>query len=129
LGEQLRHPEEADLLAAMAAGLSICWLGAAPARVAERGFGAGAGMTLETVSVEGTAPGPRTDGAPEALTLTVRHGGLLIPCEFRGAKAPRDVQVGDVVTVRRAGWRAEGEADPVLLRDCELVEESRLPGE
>jgi hypothetical protein len=97
--------------------------------VAERGFGAGRGITLAGVRVEGIAPGPEEDGAPETLTLTVRQRGLLVPCEFRGEKAPRGVRVGDTVTVRSAGWRAEGEAEPVLLRDCELVAAFRRPGE
>jgi hypothetical protein len=86
-------------------------------------------MTLAGVRVEGIGRGAPAGGDPAPLTLSVRHGGLLIPCEFREAKAPRDVQVGDVVTVRCAGWRAEGETEPVLLRDCELVEVFRLPGE
>jgi hypothetical protein len=85
-------------------------------------------MTLADVRVEGIGRGTPA-GGPAPLTLTVRHGGLLIPCEFRGAKIPRGVQVGDVVTVRCAGWRAEGETEPVLLRDCELVEVFRPPGE
>jgi hypothetical protein len=126
------HLGACALWGALAAPLLVCslaeaWLvaargGSAPPLPGLWSVRPGVGMTLADVRVEGIGRGAPANDGPAPLTLTVRHGGLLIPCEFRGAKVPRGVQVRDVVTVRSAGWRAEGETEPVLLRDCELVE-------
>ena len=78
---------------------------APPRRCRDCGVSGPAWASPSDVRVEGIDSDTEEDDAPEALTLTVRHGDLLIPCEFRAEKSPRGVRVGDVITVRSAGWR------------------------
>jgi hypothetical protein len=43
-------------------------------------------MTLADVRAEGIDPDAETDDAPEALMLTVRHWGLLVPASSGGRR-------------------------------------------
>jgi len=114
------------LWGALAAGLFVCWV-AESWRLAYRvdvlggSARAGAGMTLSGARVVEVARAAKPGGAAPAVTLLVRHGGLLIPCEFRAENAPRGVRVGDVVSIWSRAGRAEEETAPVLLKDCELL--------
>jgi hypothetical protein len=123
----------------LAAGLFVCWLGMAW-RVAEQVGAAPAWLTIRTSVLDSlvkTLEGVRVEevvrdvkpGAPGPLTLIVRHRGVLLPCEFREEKAPREVRVGDSVTIRYAKIRVEKERHRVVLEDCYVVERLRRPGE
>jgi hypothetical protein len=121
------------LSGALAAGLFVSWLGVAghlAYRVGVLGGStrASAGMTLAGARVVGIARAAKPGGGAAPVTLLVRHGGVLIPCEFRAESAPREVRVGDVVSIWSRAGREEERTASVLLKDCELVLRPR-PGE
>ena len=109
----------------LAAGLFVCWLvrmGAGTARMAQRSFGVGRIVTLEGVPVERIAWDVEAQDWLGPRILIVRYKGRLLVCEFRKETAPRDVRVGDVVTIRSATGLVEERGGRSLLGDCEVVE-------
>ena len=112
---------------ALVGGLFVCWLAmawqrAGPASLAERNFGMGGELTLPGARVEGIARPARAGRGTRPWTLTVRYRGVLVVCEFREGRVPRDIRVGDTVSIRSAAGRDERETGPVLLKDCEVIE-------
>ncbi len=121
------------LCGALASGLFVCWRAEAWDRAYRVGimerFRVPAGMTLADARVVAVARAAEPSRGAPALTLTVRHGGLLVPCEFRAESAPRNVRVGDIVSVWGRKGRVEEGTAPVLLKDCELALWPRRPWE
>jgi hypothetical protein len=123
------------LLVALSARLFVSWrgpawhragqLGAGSGWLAVRDFRADWPTTVRDVRVDGIVRGGKAGGGP--LTLIGSHRGLLLVCEFREENAPRDIRVGDTVSIWSASGRVEEEMDRVLLQDCAVVEGPRRP--
>jgi hypothetical protein len=90
--------------------------------MAQRNFGVGWIVTLEGVPVERIAWDVEAQDWFGPRILIVRYKGRLLVCEFRKEAAPRDVRVGDVVTIRSATGLVEERRGRLLLGDCEVVE-------
>src|SRR5262249_26174311 len=118
----------------LATGVFLCWLvkvwGLAgyPARLSKESFGVGRAVILQGVRVERIAWGVGAGGRPAPLTLIVSQRGLVAVCEFQGEKAPREVRLGDIISIRSARGPSEEMMYGVLLTDCEMVEEPRRMG-
>jgi hypothetical protein len=119
------------LTAILATGVFLCWLvkvwnlAGHSAQLSKQTFGVERVVTLPGVRVERIAWGVGAGGRPAPLTLIVSHRGLLAVCEFQGEKAPREVRVGDTVSIRGTRGRFEEAMGCELLTDCEMVEERR----
>jgi hypothetical protein len=115
----------------LVAGLLVCWLiaawrqallvGAGPASLGDRNFRAGKSVTLQNVRVERIARPAKVGNRIKPWALTVRGQDFLLVCEFREEHAPRNIQVGDIVSISSAAGRDEQETMQVLLKDCTVI--------
>jgi hypothetical protein len=121
------------LTGTLSAGLFVCWLvkarqqsgwRAREASVASRTLQTGTVITLADVRVEAIERG---SGRRPPVFLSVNNKGLSIVCEFWQENVPRDVAVGDIVTVR-ASARDDGQTDRILFKDCEIARDFASPG-
>jgi hypothetical protein len=116
-------------------GVLTCWLGPAwdlagrSARLSEGSFGWERGITLQCARVEKVAWGAGTGGRSAALILIVSQRGLLALCEFQVEKVPRQVRVGETISIRGHQGRLEETISTILVTDCEMVEEPPGMGE
>jgi hypothetical protein len=105
-------------------------LGSGPAWLAKRSFAVGQPLTLKGVRVDRIVQDFEAGGGRRPQALIVQHKNLSIFCAFRAKNAIGDVRVGDIISIRSDTGPVEEASNPMLLlRDCQVIEVARQPGD